>query len=96
MPYEWWEGQRAENVDVYQLREADRTIVSELGTGGGVMRYRIGRLLQVVGLLIAPIGMAGNLLNRDTITEGHVLLTLFVGALVFGAGHWLQGCAGHE
>ncbi|MBX7105955.1 MAG: hypothetical protein K1X57_17870 [Gemmataceae bacterium] len=53
--------------------------------------YRIGRLLQVIGLLIAPIGMAGNLLDPNTITESHILLTLFGGLLLFGFGRAVQG-----
>jgi len=59
------------------------------------MAYRIGRLLQVLGLLVAPIGMAGNLLNRDTITERHVLLTLIFGAVLFGIGRTIQGPGGN-
>jgi hypothetical protein len=59
------------------------------------MGYRLGRLLQVLGLMVAPIGMAGNLLNRDTITERHVLLTLFLGAVLFFVGRSIQGPGGH-
>jgi hypothetical protein len=55
------------------------------------MAYRIGRLLQVLGLLILPIGMAGNLLHPESITERHILITLFLGAVVFGIGRMIQG-----
>ena len=55
------------------------------------MRYRLGRFLQVVGLLIMPIGMAGNLLHPDTISESQILITLFTGAIVFGVGRVIQG-----
>jgi hypothetical protein len=55
------------------------------------MRYRLGRLLQVMGMLIAPIGMVGNLVHPDTISETHILTTLFVGACTFGVGRMIQG-----
>jgi hypothetical protein len=55
------------------------------------MRYRLGRLLQVTGLLIAPIGMVGNLLHPDTISESHILVTLGVGAGLFVFGRMIQG-----
>ena len=55
------------------------------------MKYRIGRLLQVIGMLIVPIGMAGNLLDRETISESHILLTACVGLLIFGIGRYMQG-----
>ncbi len=55
------------------------------------MRYGLGRFLQVVGLLIMPIGMAGNLIHPGTISESHILMTLFTGALVFGVGRMIQG-----
>lgn len=58
-----------------------------------MMLYRLGRLLQIAGLLIAPIGMAGNLLEPNTITESHILLTLFGGLLLFGFGRSMQGSA---
>lgn len=55
------------------------------------MRYRLARTLQVAGMLIAPIGMVGNLLHPNTISESHILATLFIGAGVFALGRWLQG-----
>lgn len=55
------------------------------------MRYRLGRLLQVAGMLIAPIGMVGNLVHPDTISETHILATLCTGACLFGIGRMIQG-----
>jgi hypothetical protein len=55
------------------------------------MAYRLGRFLQVLGLLIMPIGMAGNLLDKQAVTERHILMTLGIGALVFFIGHSMLG-----
>ena len=55
------------------------------------MAYRIGRLLQVLGFLIVPIGAAGNVLHPESISEKHILLTLFIGATVFAIGRAIQG-----
>ncbi len=55
------------------------------------MRYRLGRFLQVAGMLIAPIGVAGNVLHPDTVTEKHMLTTCLAGILIFGLGRVIQG-----
>lgn len=55
------------------------------------MRYGLGRFLQVLGLLIMPIGMAGNLLHPESISESHILMALCTGAVVFGVGRIIQG-----
>lgn len=55
------------------------------------MIYRVGRFLQVLGLLVMPIGMAGNLLDKEAVTERHILMTLGIGALLFFVGHSLLG-----
>ncbi|MFL5331314.1 MAG: hypothetical protein ACJ8C4_20700 [Gemmataceae bacterium] len=55
------------------------------------MRYRIGRFLQVAGMLIAPIGVAGNVLHPETVTEKHMLLTACAGLAIFGLGRFVQG-----
>ena len=55
------------------------------------MRYRVGRFLQVAGMLIAPIGIAGNVLHPQTVTEKHMLMTCFAGVLFFIIGRTIQG-----
>ena len=50
--------------------------------------YALGRFLQILGLCIAPVGIAGNALDR--MTEGEMLAVLGVGVLVFFAGWLLQ------
>jgi hypothetical protein len=54
------------------------------------MLYRLGRFLQLLGLLIAPAGVAGNIVQRDAVTEGTMLLILAVGGGVFALGWMLQ------
>jgi hypothetical protein len=55
------------------------------------MAYRLGRFLQVLGLIIMPIGMAGNLLDKEAVKERHILMTLGIGCVVFFLGHSLVG-----
>jgi hypothetical protein len=52
--------------------------------------YRLGRFLQLLGLLIAPVGLAGNLANPDRVSEGKELGILAAGILVFAVGWLLQ------
>ena len=52
--------------------------------------YRLGRFLQLLGLLIAPVGMAGNLADRQQVSEGMVLGILAAGIVVFGIGWLIQ------
>ncbi len=57
---------------------------------GGVLVYRLGRFLQLLGLLIAPVGMAGNLARPDQVSEGKMLAILAGGIVVFGIGWLIQ------
>ena len=54
------------------------------------MLFRLGRFLQMLGLLIAPAGVVGNLVQRDVVTEGVMLTILCVGGGVFLVGWLLQ------
>ncbi len=54
------------------------------------MVYRLGRFLQLLGLLIAPVGLAGNLARPDVVSEGRELGILMGGILVFALGWLLQ------
>jgi hypothetical protein len=56
----------------------------------GCMVYRLGRFLQLLGLLIAPVGMAGNLARPDQVSEGKMLGILGAGIVVFGIGWLIQ------
>jgi hypothetical protein len=50
--------------------------------------YNLGRSLQLVGLVILPFAVAGNVVERLSLKES---LTLSgVGILVFGLGWFLQ------
>jgi hypothetical protein len=52
------------------------------------MLYKLGRLLQFLGLLILPIAMAGNMAGH--LTVGQMLSGSGVGIVVFFAGWLLQ------
>ena len=52
------------------------------------MLYRLGRLLQLMGLVILPIGIAGNAVRPNEITLWHMLGISGVGMALFTLG-WL-------
>jgi hypothetical protein len=51
-------------------------------------RYRIGRALQLLGLLILPVGIASELVGK--VGLGQSMLIAVAGAGVFYAGFLLQ------
>jgi hypothetical protein len=54
-------------------------------------RYRVGRLLQVAGMLILPFGIASELVGK--VGLGQSLLIAAAGALVFYIGYLIQNQA---
>jgi hypothetical protein len=57
------------------------------------MLHKLGRLLQLAGLIILPIAMAGNLADPQGVGEGRMLLIAGAGAAVFCVGWLLQQAA---
>lgn len=55
------------------------------------MRYRLGRVLQILGMLIAPTGMVGNVVDPANVSEKHVLGAACIGVAVFLVGRAVQG-----
>jgi hypothetical protein len=53
-----------------------------------MLRYRLGRFLQFLGLLILPFGIVSEL--EQAVTLGQSLLIAACGGLVFYIGYWLQ------
>jgi hypothetical protein len=51
-------------------------------------RYRIGRLLQVVGMIILPFGIASELVGK--VGLGQSLLVAAGGTLIFYVGYVIQ------
>jgi hypothetical protein len=55
------------------------------------MLYKLGRLLQIVGLIVLPVAIAGNLAPEPQgIDLGTSLKLSAFGVIVFGLGYWLQ------
>jgi hypothetical protein len=54
------------------------------------MLYKIGRFLQLLGLLITPVGVAGNLAREELIDLKTSLAIAAGGALLFFLGWLLQ------
>jgi hypothetical protein len=64
-------------------------VVLVSGKIGEPMRYKMGRLLQFVGLfVILPLAIAGQVV--ETLTLGQMFLWTAVGVIVFYAGRSLQ------
>jgi hypothetical protein len=57
------------------------------------MRRWIARALQLIGLLVLPIGIAGNIHDPTRVTEGVMLGLTAVGGLIFYVGWSIQGRA---
>lgn len=51
-------------------------------------KYAIGRSLQLLGLLVAPMGIAAEL--NDQVTLGESLLIGVIGILIFYVGYTMQ------
>jgi len=54
------------------------------------MLYKLGRTLQVAGMIILPVGMAGNIVRPEQISVQDSLVVAGVGIVVFGVGWLLQ------
>ena len=54
------------------------------------MVYRLGRFLQLLGMLIAPVGLAGNLADPAHVSEGRELGILAAAVGVFAVGWLIQ------
>ena len=53
-----------------------------------MLRYRIGRVLQVIGMVILPFGIASELMEK--VGLGQSLLIAAGGMLVFYVGYLVQ------
>ncbi len=60
------------------------------------MLYKFGRLLQIIGLLLLPIAMAGNLVPDIPVSLGNMLAITVLGVLVFFIGYSLQQVGKHK
>lgn len=52
--------------------------------------YRVGRVLQLLGMIILPLAIAGNLAPDQPLDLRTSLLISGVGVLVFLTGYYLQ------
>jgi hypothetical protein len=54
------------------------------------MLYKVGRFLQVLGLILLPVAVAGNVAREDQINLKVSLTLSALGVGVFVLGWWLQ------
>lgn len=56
------------------------------------MLYKLGRFLQLLGMILLPIAMAGEV--TQTLSLGRMLMVASVGIVLFMVGWMLQQSAG--
>jgi hypothetical protein len=54
------------------------------------MLYKVSRFLQLLGLLVCPVGIAGNVLRPEEVSVKTSLIIAAAGILVFTVGWVLQ------
>jgi predicted acyltransferase len=54
------------------------------------MWYKLGRLLQVVGLILLPLAMAGNLVPDAPVSLRNMLALMALGVVIFFVGWKMQ------
>ena len=54
------------------------------------MLYKLGRFLQVVGMIVLPVGVAGNMARPDEIDLRTSLTISGLGVAIFVVGYLLQ------
>jgi hypothetical protein len=54
------------------------------------MLYKLGRFLQLLGLLLLPVAIAGNIAREEIINLKVSLLISGIGIVLFFLGWWLQ------
>jgi hypothetical protein len=54
------------------------------------MLYKLGRALQVAGMIITPVGVAGNIYNQEQFPIRYSLTVAGIGVAVFFIGWMIQ------
>ncbi|HWG47402.1 MAG TPA: hypothetical protein VN688_31855 [Gemmataceae bacterium] len=54
------------------------------------MLYKLGRFLQIVGMILLPLAIAGNLSPERPLDLRESLTLSAIGIVVFGVGYFLQ------
>jgi hypothetical protein len=54
------------------------------------MLYKLGRLLQVVGLVVMLQGVAGNIIDPQRVSQTQIYLFALAGVVIFGIGYSIQ------
>lgn len=60
------------------------------------MLYQLGRFLQLLGLVILPVGVAGNMARPEEVTVKTTLAIGAAGVAVFYLGRLLQKAGGRQ
>jgi hypothetical protein len=68
-----------------------RSRIRELDFGAeAVMLYKLGRVLQLIGLILLPLAMAGNLVPGAPVGLSGMLELMVLGAVIFFIGWVVQ------
>ncbi len=57
------------------------------------MLYKLGRFLQIVGMILLPVAIAGNVAREEIVTLKVSLMISGIGIVIFLVGWWLQQAA---
>src|SRR5436190_23583229 len=72
------------------LRTGPRCVLGCGNEGGAVMLYKLGRTLQVIGMILLPIAVAGNIVPDAPLDLRASLTLSAIGVCVFLLGYGLQ------
>lgn len=72
------------------LRKGAAEFLGNGKRGRGKMLYKLGRLLQMIGLILLPIAIAGNLSPVRTLDLRQSLTLSGIGVAVFTMGYLIQ------
>jgi len=73
-----------------EVRTGGPGLLGNENRGRRMLLYKTGRFLQVVGMIVVPVGIAGNMADPQRISLGLSLGIAAAGMVIFGLGYWLQ------
>jgi hypothetical protein len=87
-------GNPAQELGGHLSVENDRTVFPNGEKVGATMLYRLGRFLQLFGLVLLPVGVAGNLARPEEVTVKTSLAIAAAGVALFYLGRTFQRAGG--
>ncbi len=91
VPVQWPDSADQTRLRVSEKRQMEIPVFGKgkEGTVRGIL-YRVGRVLQVIGMLLLPIAVAGNVAPNSPLSLRASLMLSGAGVVVFVVGYWMQ------